>query len=185
HQKSRKTSVCPDKLIDKIETKVNFYTSNQHLLWKPFLNLCLIFKWVGMVVSLGSIVSIDFQDLEWSNFYILQSGKLLLFAIFLFFANIFLISLTKRKLRQEKSQGVTLFAVFLLINLMQFNLIVFIFGLYPLFNSRFQRHAAEWLPEWYKKINVLGWDEEDELSPGLSSGIKKESTDNPENKSND
>ncbi|RYZ88308.1 MAG: hypothetical protein EOP06_11185 [Proteobacteria bacterium] len=135
----------PASFLDKIAERFSFYLENQQSLYRPVIWLSVILNMISFVSMIRVFLVIDILSPTFFHFDILYPLVTLPLAVLVALA-------ARRELNLGKEQGITLFAVLLVLELMNFRIFVVFAGLFAVLNSAFRNHWKMNSPKWYVNI---------------------------------
>jgi len=128
---------------------IEFYAQNQHLLYRPVITLSVVFNlisiaiFVRMILHIGPDIWLIGPTLYWSTLWMLASPFAIVFAL-----------VARRKMDHVEANGLTLFAVMLVLDFIGGHLLLTIAGLYALLNSGMRGVWSKSAPEWYQRLRL-------------------------------
>ncbi|RYZ89682.1 MAG: hypothetical protein EOP06_08985 [Proteobacteria bacterium] len=142
-----KPVAVPFSFFDKIAERFSFYLENQHLLYRPVIWLSVIMNVISFVSMIRIYVTFG-VGLD----AIFMNGSLALYPLLTLPLAIVIALAAKRELSSGKPNGITLFAMMLVLEVANWNLLTVIAGCYAIGNSSARNEWREKAPKWYQKI---------------------------------
>jgi hypothetical protein len=136
----------PSGIIPRAERTITYMIDNQQYIYRGVVSLSLIFNFIAMFGLIKLVTLFDASSFMYGTYGVGIFYPLLTVPLAMITAII-----ARKRLNERDPRGVTYFAIFLSLELINGGYLILLAGLYAILNKAFRKQWEFDGPEWFKK----------------------------------